>query len=117
MRTDFSHDLIVWESGKKLRFLRLRVMELPYGQKPCVSAIRVFGLGNGAKPDQVRAFSCSLEGKEPLTALDMQLAWEDNGAVGYNILWGYAPDKLYHSYMVYGRAGQKIGALVQGSPV
>ena len=74
-------------------------------------------MGNGAKPDQVRAFSCSLEGKEPLTALDMQLAWEDNGAVGYNILWGYDPDKLYHSYMVYGRAGQKIGALVQKSPV
>ncbi len=117
VRTDLSHDFIVWEGGKKLRFLRLRGMELPYGQKPCVSAIRVFGLGNGAKPDQVRVFSCSLKGEEPLTALDMQLAWEDSGAVGYNILWGYDPDKLYHSYMVYGSTGQKIGALVQGREV
>lgn len=34
-----------------------------------------------------------------------------------NILWGYAPDKLYHSCLVYGKTSQKIGALVKGEPV
>lgn len=34
-------------------------------------------------------------------------------AVGYNILWGHAPDKLYHSYMIFGTT-QRIGALVKG---
>ncbi len=29
----------------------------------------------------------------------------------------YAPDKLYHSYMVYGKSEVKIGALIKGQPV
>ena len=36
--------------------------------------------------------------------------------LGYNILWGHRPDKLYHSYLVMGKGiGEKrIGALVKG---
>lgn len=34
-----------------------------------------------------------------------------------NILWGNAPEKLYHSYMVFGKTKQKIGALIKGEPV
>lgn len=115
--TDLSHDLLVWEEGKRLRYLRLRAMELPYGQRPCVSGIRVFGLGGGALPVPVEDLQVTWGTEEPLSALDMQVSWEDGGAVGYNILWGYAPEKLYHSYMVYGKTEQKIGALAQGSPV
>lgn len=33
--------------------------------------------------------------------------------MGYNILWGHAPEKLYHSYMVFGNT-KKVGALVKG---
>jgi len=40
-----------------------------------------------------------------------------NSVVGYNILWGHAPDKLYHSYMVFGATSKRIGALVKGHPV
>lgn len=115
--TDLSHDLIVWEEGRKMRFLRLRAMELPYGQNPCVSGIRVFGLDCGEKPEQIREFEAVWEGADQKKALDLQVSWEDNGAVGCNILWGYAPDRLYHSYMVYAKTSQKIGALVQGSEV
>ena len=48
--TDLSHDLIVREAGFAARYLRLSQMAVPYGQNPCVSGLRVFGLGNGEKP-------------------------------------------------------------------
>ena len=44
----------------------------------------------------------------------MEVKIEDNGAVGYNILWGHTPEKLYHSYMIFGKDAQTIGALVKG---
>ena len=47
----------------------------------------------------------------------MEVRWHPDDAVGHNILWGSAPDKLYHSYMVLGRNQQRIGALMQGQPV
>lgn len=37
----------------------------------------------------------------------------DCDAVGYNILWGTSPEKLYHSYMIFGKE-QRVGALVKG---
>ena len=49
--------------------------------------------------------------------LDMDVSWLHDDAVGHNILWGYAPDKLYHSYMVLGRDRQRIGALMKGQPI
>ena len=36
-----------------------------------------------------------------------------DAAVGYNILWGSSPEKLYHSYMIFGKE-KRIGALVKG---
>ena len=48
--------------------------------------------------------------------LDMVVTIGQKDIVGHNILWGHAPDKLYHSYQTF--AGeQKIGALVKGQPV
>ena len=34
--------------------------------------------------------------------------------VGYNILFGSAPDKLYHSYMIFKAGEQLVGALIKG---
>lgn len=41
---------------------------------------------------------------------------DDLDAVGYNVLWGNSPERLYHSWMVMGtRINRKrIGALVKG---
>ena len=38
---------------------------------------------------------------------------QDN-ALGYNILFGNSPDKLYHSYMTFKAGDQRIGALIKG---
>ena len=105
-QTDLPHDLIVRENGSKLRYLRLSAIQLPYGQRPCVSGIRVFGIGEGERPEtpKFRAVRTS--------DLDMEVSIEGKNALGWNILWGSAPDKLYHSYMVF-RPNQRIGALVK----
>lgn len=106
--TSLPHDLVVKEDGVKARFIKLTVLEIPYDQKPCISGLRVFGIGNGEAPKAPK-FTANRT-----TDIDMEVKIEDNGAVGYNILWGHAPEKLYHSYMVFGKDVQTIGALVKG---
>lgn len=107
--TDLSHDLVVREAGLRLRYLRLTVISVPYGQRPCVSGLRVFGLGNGALPVQVSDLHSERKGE-----LDLYLNWTGNG-LGYVVNFGHAPDKLYHSYMTF---EQKVhlGGLVKGQP-
>ena len=107
--TDLPHDLVVRQEGFAARYLRLSDMAVPYGQVPCISALRVFGLGEGKKP-AVPAFSARREGN-----LDMTVAIHAQGdALGYNILFGGAPGKLYHSYMVFTPGEHRIGALIKG---
>ncbi|MBR2263798.1 MAG: family 43 glycosylhydrolase [Firmicutes bacterium] len=106
--TDLTHDFLVFEDGLKIRYLKLSGIRVPYEQKPCVSGLRVFGLGDGAKPE-APAFIAVRTGD-----LDMEVAIADQpDTVGYNILFGAAPDKLYHSYMVFQAKTQRIGALVK----
>lgn len=105
--TDLSHDLVVRQEGIKARYLRLTVLEIPYRQNSCISGLRAFGIGKGKKPE-APCFKAVRIGD-----LDMEVKISEIGAVGYNILWGHKPEKLYHSYMVFGRS-QRIGALVKG---
>ncbi len=88
-------------------YIRLKVCSLPYGQTPCVSGLRVFGLAEGTKPAPVADFSCRAEG-----ALDLFLDWE-GAALGYVVNWGSAPDKLYHSYMTFSPRVH-LGGLMKG---
>ncbi|MCM1542688.1 MAG: family 43 glycosylhydrolase [Blautia sp.] len=110
--TDYAHDYISMEEGIQVRYLRLTVRELPYQAAPSVSGIRVFGKGNGEIPQEASDVQI-----DRITDLDMEVSWKADGAVGHNVLWGYAPDKLYHSCMVYGKDRVKIGALVKGQPL
>ena len=107
--TDLPHDFIVREEGFQVHYLRLTILELPYNQRACVSGLRVFGRGTG-EPPAVPAFRVERAGDT-----DMDVTIDGSGAVGYNILWGHAPEKLYHSYMVFA-AQKRIGALVKGQP-
>ena len=112
VETNLGNDFLVEQAGWQVRYLRLTVKEVPFRQRVAVSGLRVFGLGHGALPQaasQVQAMR--------INDLDMDVRWLPDDAIGHNILWGYAPDKLYHSYMVLGRDQQRIGALMQGQPV
>ncbi|AZS14321.1 family 43 glycosylhydrolase [Paenibacillus lutimineralis] len=110
--TNLPHDLIVREAGFRARYIRCTVRELPYGQIPCVSGLRVFGAGDGSLPDRTTGVRI-----ERLGELDLHVVWNRDQAVGHNVLWGYAPDKLYHSYMILGSSHAKIGALIRDQPV
>ena len=110
--TDLGNDFVMPEGGVKTRYVKLTVQEVPFRQPVAVSGLRIFGRGNGTAPEapvNVRA--------ERLGDLNMLVSWAADGAVGHNVLWGYAPDKLYHSYMVLGAKEKNIGALMKGEPV
>ena len=106
--TDLSHDLIIREKGFNARYLRLSDMEVPFGQNPCVSGLRVFGLGEGPKPS-VPQFEAKRDG-----ALDMKVTIaEQQDVQGFSILFGESPEKLYHSYMTFTPGFCRVGALIK----
>lgn len=121
--TSLAHDLVVKEKGVWLRYVKLTVLEIPYDQKPCVSGVRVFGIGKEEKPgvpEYLVETVSDIDKKIRITA-----AAEGGHPTGYNILWGHGAERLYHSYMVFipvlehsaqevGEVEQTIGALVSG---
>lgn len=95
--TDLSHDFIVREKGIMVRFVRLTIEEIPYDVTPCISGLRVFGIGIGEKPEApVFNVTRSDDRLDLLTTIEGR-----SDAIGYNILWGHEEDKLYHSYQIY----------------
>ena len=108
-RTDLTHDLIIREEGFRVRFLRLSDLAVPYGQQPCISGLRGFGLGRGEKP-AVPVFTARRD-----SDLDMTVSIEaQENTLGYNILFGNSPEKLYHSYMTFKAGEKRVGALIKG---
>jgi hypothetical protein len=68
------------------------------GAHLAVSDLRVFGNGDGAPPRAPSAVRARRDA-DPRNAL---VTWVPvPGAVGYNVLWGIAPDKLYQTYQVW----------------
>ena len=108
-KTDLSHDLIVREDGFTARYLRLSSIAVPYGQNPAVSGLRIFGLGAGERPEVPRFTAKRTNDLDMLVQIEQQ-----ENTLGYNILFGSSPKKLYHSDMIFKAGEQRIGALIQG---
>ena len=116
--TNLPHDFIVLNDGEgqKLRYIKLTVLETPFNQNAAISGLRVFGKGDGDKPSRANFEA------ERLNDFDMKVSMNSEGADGYNICWGHAEDKLYHSCMFYPEKGSEsaervIGALIKGQAV
>jgi hypothetical protein len=63
-----------------------------------ISELRVFGSGLGKPPKVPAQFTA----RRDTDARNAFVRWAKvPGAVGYNILWGIAPDKLYQTYQVW----------------
>lgn len=70
-----------------------------------ISDIRIFGNG-GSPPPQTPARLAVRRDRDPRNAF---LTWERvPEAVGYNIRWGIAADKLYQTYQVFADAGSNL---------
>lgn len=78
-----------------VRFLRITAERTPLGGPLAVTGVRAFGHGVGPVPEQVRHSTRRVDG---ITALVSWLSVE--GARGYNVRFGLAPDKLYHCTQV-----------------
>ena len=94
---DTPNDYTELEFPDKVRYVRYKNIEVPTPSL-AISEIRVFGLGEGKAPQQVKKLNLERQADRR----DIAISWTPvKGAQGYNVLWGIAPDKLYSSWMVY----------------
>lgn len=97
-KTDVPHDYIELEKPVQARFIRLENIHMAAG-KFAISGLRVFGHGNGKKPEAVKGFVALRTEKDKRSAW---LKWNGvENAYAYNIYMGTAPGKLYNCIMVH----------------
>ncbi len=97
-RKDVPHDYVQLEKPVQARFIKLENIHMPTG-KFAISGLRVFGNGNGAKPEQVEGFIVLRTEKDKRSAF---IKWRPvDNAFAYNIYYGTKPDKLYTCIMVH----------------
>ncbi len=97
--TDLPDDSLFFEKeALEARYLRLRVTELPYHKKCAISGFRVFGEPYGEAPEA----PAGVKAKRKSNGMTAIISWEKaERAIGYNVRFGIAPDKLYSSWQVY----------------
>jgi hypothetical protein len=96
------------------RYFKLTNFGMPGGGTFAVSGLRIFGKGPGPLPAPVTQLRAGLDPADPLTA---RVTWEPaRGALGYNVRWGIAPDKLYNCWMVYDQTALELRALNRDVP-
>jgi hypothetical protein len=97
-KTDIPHEYVQLNQPVKARFIKLENIHMPTG-KFALSGFRVFGNGNGPKPDTVKDFIVLRTEKDKRSAF---IKWNPvDNAFAYNIFYGTHPDKLYTSIMVH----------------
>ena len=97
-KTDVPHDYIELSIPVQARYVKLENIHMPTG-KFAISGFRIFGNGNGAKPDAVKQFIVLRTEKDKRSAF---IKWSPvDNAFAYNIFYGTHPDKLYTSIMVH----------------
>lgn len=95
------------EAGEKNKKISVKAERAFQSGPPAISGLRIFGKAQVDLPEQPQYQV------ERCGDLDMQVSVESKNAIGYNILWGKSPEKLYHSYLTYNHV-QRIGALEKG---
>ena len=97
-KTDVPHDYVELTTPVQARFIKLENIHMPTG-KFALSGFRIFGNGNGTKPDAVKDFIVLRTEKDKRSAF---IKWNPvDNAFAYNIYYGTHPDKLYTSIMVH----------------
>lgn len=97
-KTDVPHDYVELKTAVQAKFIKLENIHMPTG-KFAISGLRVFGNGNGAKPDSVKQFIVLRTEKDPRSAW---IKWSPvDNAYAYNIYYGTTPGKLYNCIMVH----------------
>ena len=111
-RRDRPNAYIELSSPVRTRYIRY---EHGYVASPylAIGDIRVFGNGDGDLPSTPKGVRV----RRDADARNATVFWQPvRGAVGYKVLWGIAPDKLYQTYQVFAdrTRSQEIRALSLG---
>lgn len=97
-KTDVPHDYVELSKPVQARYIKLENIHMPTG-KFAISGMRVFGNGNGTRPNKVDGFIVLRTEKDKRSAF---IKWRPvDNAFAYNIYYGTHPDKLYTSIMVH----------------
>lgn len=97
-KTDIPHDYVELTTPVQAKYIKLENIHMPTG-KFAISGLRIFGNGNGAKPDAVKSFFVLRTEKDKRSAW---IKWQPvDNAFAYNIYFGTSPDKLYNCIMVH----------------
>jgi hypothetical protein len=98
-KTDIPHEYVELPTPVQARFIKLENIHMPTG-KFAISGLRVFGSGNGSKPDEIKTFFVLRTEKDKRNGW---IKWSPvNNAYAYNIYYGTASGKLYNCIMVMG---------------
>lgn len=97
-KTDVPHEYIELSAPVQARFIKLENIHMPTG-KFAISGLRIFGNGNGEKPEEVKSFTVLRTEKDKRSAW---IRWSPvENAFAYNIYYGTHPEKLYNCIMVH----------------
>ncbi len=104
---DVPDDYVELGNARVARYVRYTNIHVPTPHL-AISGLRVFGTGNGNAPGPVKGFKV-LRQSDRRGAI---IHWDkEDGAQGYNVLWGLSPGKLEHSWMVYDKNKLNLKAL------
>lgn len=107
-QSDNSHDYKQLDQKINCRYLRIRNKKVADGNF-ALSGFRVFGKGNGNKPEAVKEIKIT---RNPNDRRSVQLKWnKSESASGYIIRYGAGKNILFHSYMIYGDNSLSINSL------
>jgi hypothetical protein len=106
-KLDTPNDYVELPRAVEGRYVRFRSLHVPTPYL-AISDFRVFGNVAGSAPAAVTGVTIA-RGDDRRNAL---VSWRTQTASqGYNVRWGIAPDKLYSSWLVYGRNSVPIRSL------
>lgn len=106
-KKDVPNDYVELNKPVKARYIRYNNIHVPTPYL-AISGFRIFGKGSGNAPSAVKGIK--LERQKDRR--DARISWKaQNNVQGYNVFWGIAPNKLYNSWLVYGKNELELKSL------
>ncbi|WP_322405318.1 family 43 glycosylhydrolase [Massilia luteola] len=110
---DAPHDYRVLTKPERARYLRVRNVHMPDNGKFSLYDLRVFGHGDGARPDMVTAVSATRQRGDARRAT---ISWKPAGKADFYVVrLGVRPDLMNQNFQVYdGAHAANVGSLNVG---
>ena len=110
------HEYVEFTDAVGARYVRLtnKSDKIPGEGHLAVSGLRIFGEGGGPKPAAVDLKTAYAD-RRAYDNRSVGIEWpKSEGAEGYIVRYGLAPDRMYQHYQVLGAQSCRINALIRG---